>query len=262
MFKTSTNTVQKILKSFSEILHLDICFHDRLNLSQLSASWQRHTSRPCEIFKVAKGSHALCIEFDLYKIHEMLLKNPAARVVKCPAGYWQIVAGVFCDGIFAGVVFIGPFWTGREKTPCDELSLVKKSAIPSILTVAEALATQIGKHLLDVSSDTTDRRQKILRFVQSNLATRITLADIAKHMNLSRSRMGHVIKELCGVTFPELVNRLRLQEAARLLIASDRPVGEIANSVGYDEQNYFSRNFKKQYDISPREYRKKLFTGI
>jgi AraC-like DNA-binding protein len=174
-----------------------------------------------------------------------------------------MVAGVFSEGLFAGVVFVGPFWVGRSASPDAELVWRKKtSRLRPALTAVDALANELGRYLRETSTRPADRRQIILRFVQRHYGKPIGLNDLARDMNLSPSRMGHVVHEVCGMTFPALIAQTRLQEAARLLTSGDWPIGDIARQVGYDDQNYFSRSFRNTYAISPREYRKKYFTGI
>ena len=59
-----------------------------------------------------------------------------------------------------------------------------------------------------------------------------------------------------GKGFREYLTELRLTDAASLLRYSELSVTEIAYSVGFCESNYFSNVFKKQYGISPKDYRK------
>jgi AraC-like DNA-binding protein len=52
------------------------------------------------------------------------------------------------------------------------------------------------------------------------------------------------------------LRRLRLREACRLLVETAKPVGEIARTVGFDDELYFSRCFRKETRMAPRDYRK------
>ena len=54
------------------------------------------------------------------------------------------------------------------------------------------------------------------------------------------------------------INKIRIEKAAALFKNSDRSITEIAMEVGFDDSNYFSRIFKKQMGMSPREYKKTI----
>jgi AraC-like DNA-binding protein len=58
-----------------------------------------------------------------------------------------------------------------------------------------------------------------------------------------------------GVTFKELVQRKRLQVAARLLEQTGLSVSDVIVAVGYDNTSYFYRIFRARYGVSPKEYR-------
>jgi two-component system, response regulator YesN len=65
------------------------------------------------------------------------------------------------------------------------------------------------------------------------------------------------VRELFGATFPELVTSVKLREGARFLSSTDHPIGEVAAMVGYKDQNYFSRLFRRQFGLSPRSFRRR-----
>ena len=64
-------------------------------------------------------------------------------------------------------------------------------------------------------------------------------------------------KELFGRTFPELTRSIKMREAAARLSATVLPVGEVAALVGYEDPNYFSRLFAREFGMPPREYRRR-----
>jgi hypothetical protein len=63
-------------------------------------------------------------------------------------------------------------------------------------------------------------------------------------------------KKMTGRSALAYVNEYRIEKATVLLTKTDEPIGEIAESVGFDDLNYFSRVFKKVKKCSPGEYRK------
>lgn len=74
-------------------------------------------------------------------------------------------------------------------------------------------------------------------------------------MGLSSSYLCRVFKEETGVNINTYINNLRMAKAVRLLEDKNYYIKEVAISVGFDDQLYFSRLFKKYYGVTPSQYR-------
>jgi AraC-like DNA-binding protein len=77
---------------------------------------------------------------------------------------------------------------------------------------------------------------------------------MAKEMGMSRTNMHRKIKAITGFPPSELIRSIRLKRAANLLINQADSVSQIGLMVGFDDQSYFSKSFKKQYGVPPSEY--------
>lgn len=88
------------------------------------------------------------------------------------------------------------------------------------------------------------------------LAEEHCVEELARIAGLSASRFAHRFKEETGDSAIAYLLKLRLRQAARLLEFSGRSVKEVAGDVGFESPFYFSRQFKKHYSVSPREYQK------
>lgn len=82
-----------------------------------------------------------------------------------------------------------------------------------------------------------------------------SLTDIAETYHVSVAYLSRLMKQSTGETFKELLQVKRLSKAAQLLRESPLTVQDIIMAVGYDNTSYFYRIFKKQYGVSPKEYR-------
>jgi len=94
------------------------------------------------------------------------------------------------------------------------------------------------------------------QFIAKNLALDIGLDDIARHVSLSPSRLAHLFREQMGVNILRWREDQRIILAKHLLQNTHTPVAHIAGKVGYDDQLYFSRVFRKRVGLSPRDFRK------
>ncbi len=95
---------------------------------------------------------------------------------------------------------------------------------------------------------------EIMNYIQANYID-ITLDDIAEHFFLSKPYISKYIKEKSGMTFGELVKKIRMKKAKALLKSSNMTVENISLSVGYQNVEHFNRLFKKAYNMTPMQFR-------
>lgn len=95
----------------------------------------------------------------------------------------------------------------------------------------------------------------VLQYIQHNYQT-VTLASLAELFHYSEPHLCTLIKQNTGHTFTGLIKRLRLAEAIDYLTNTNLKIGEIAEKVGYNSADHFSRVFRSTYKMSPQEYRK------
>lgn len=96
---------------------------------------------------------------------------------------------------------------------------------------------------------------KATAYIKENLADKISLDMIADRVYLSKSYFCRIIKEELNCTFTEYVNRLRIDRSKYLLRNTSIPIAEIASIVGFGDQSYFTRVFKRQTGVAPGKYR-------
>ena len=101
-------------------------------------------------------------------------------------------------------------------------------------------------------------REKAVQFIQYNYSRSIDVADIASHVGVSRSHLYRVFMRHLGVSPNEYLIRFRINEACSLLRKKRFSIGEISYSVGFQDQLYFSRQFKKLKGVSPSKYLESL----
>ena len=98
------------------------------------------------------------------------------------------------------------------------------------------------------------RMIEIMNYIQANYID-ITLDDLAEKFFLSKPYLSKYIKEKSGMTFGELVKKIRMKKAKALLKSSNMTVENIALSVGYQNVEHFNRLFKKAYNMTPMQFR-------
>ena len=128
---------------------------------------------------------------------------------------------------------------------------------PDIIRASiEALIVAVNKieELGSADACTDARMIEIMNYVQTNYID-ITLDDLAEKFFLSKPYLSKYIKEKSGITFGDLVKKIRMKKAKALLKSSNMTVENIAMSVGYQNVEHFNRLFKKAYDMTPMQFR-------
>lgn len=121
------------------------------------------------------------------------------------------------------------------------------------------ILVQLRRALLDRATQTLEAEKpelldRVLAYVEENLARRITLGDIARRFYVSESTISHTFKEKMGASFYRCVTQRRLI-GAKTLIEKGLPLETVAAQSGFADYSGFYRAFKQEYGISPRQYR-------
>jgi AraC-like DNA-binding protein len=134
---------------------------------------------------------------------------------------------------------------------------------------ARALSASISRKLkedlpfvayreLTLEPDKDSAGTAIVRYIATNYTDpALDLESVASALGVNRNKVNDVLRTVLGMTFTGYLNKLRLTEAARLLLdGSSATVAQIAYSVGYSHVSYFNRLFKEEYGCTPKAFRK------
>lgn len=104
---------------------------------------------------------------------------------------------------------------------------------------------------IDEKKEITDAKH----YIKLNLHRTITLDETAKQVFLSPYYFSKLFKAETGITFVAYVSQQKMVQATELLCHSDLSISQIAKSLGFNQTSYFSRIFKKEYSMTPKEFR-------
>ena len=111
-------------------------------------------------------------------------------------------------------------------------------------------------------NDYVQRINKVVAYINNHLDETLDLKTLANEAALSDFHFHRIFKALKGEAIGGYITRLRLEATARLLRYTALTIEEIAFNIGYETSASLSKAFKKQYGISPTEYRTNKDTYI
>lgn len=95
-----------------------------------------------------------------------------------------------------------------------------------------------------------------LNYLETYYTSKKQVGDYAALMNMTPYRLNHITKSLVGKTCSTLINEHLIVEAKRQLLATSKKINEVAFYLGFDDNSYFIRFFKKHIGVSPSLFRK------
>lgn len=103
--------------------------------------------------------------------------------------------------------------------------------------------------------------QKIITTIDASITADLRLNTFAKELFMNPSYLSALFKSEVGMTLTDYVNKKRLKYSTALLKDTNLPIQEIAANCGIPDIHYYTRLFKREYEFTPREYRKKYMQG-
>jgi len=182
--------------------------------------------------------------------------------------YWSYFSGdcaeIYYDWIYSSCrqyVFHLGLNSSIEKLFQDMYATLERGYAPHYMLHSSNLL----KHLLSLLISEIDlhhlnnRKEveidSVVQIMMDNLDKKIRLSDLASKYSISRDHFIHLFQKKYGYTPMDYFIRMKVQKACELLVTTNKSIFEISASLGFSDQYYFSRLFKKKVGISPRTYR-------
>lgn len=144
----------------------------------------------------------------------------------------------------------------HDKKSCWQISLCGNTML--LLVACIRAFTDSKKQLL--KSEKPELLDDVVSYIESHLDEKISLTDIAQRFYVSESTIGQTFQKKMHVSFYHYVTQRRLI-AAKSMMLKENSLDELSEKVGFKDYSTFYRAFKKEFGISPKEYRNFIAEG-
>ncbi|MBO9618072.1 MAG: response regulator [Niabella sp.] len=143
----------------------------------------------------------------------------------------------------------------------EHLNAQVASLLANRIKIKDYFAKSPLAHLKTMAHTRVDEQflEQLQQTIEDNLAnTMLDVEFLANALNMSRPTLYRKIKSISDLSPNEMINLTRLKKAAELISTGNHHMNEIAETVGYNSLTQFSRNFQRQFEMTPSDYIKKM----
>ncbi len=135
-------------------------------------------------------------------------------------------------------------------------SLLGKAKIKFLVGILFIELLNNPQLIFSYSGDNYDmkRMMEILKYIEEEYK-RCNLKELSQKIKQPDYKICKLVKKTTGLTFIELVQEKRFEKTLELLRTSNFTIEDIINQIGYQNESYFYRIFKKKFGVSPKEYK-------
>lgn len=177
-------------------------------------------------------------------------KISGSFITRCKFGFVQIGVPLFRLNSHVATIYAGVWSRPLDKAHIRSVRAALEIFAKGALAYADEMSME-QPALKSIKSD-------ISLFIANHFNEEISTTTLAKHLSLSVSRTCHLILELFGKNFSQLLLDARIGHAIFLLQNSDFRIKEIATKCGFQSMEHFSRSFRHHTGQSPRAFRKAM----
>ena len=266
--------------AFYKLFHLPLDFMAPDNKT-FTICGKSHCNALCaRIMESEQGSN-LCAALVPRRVAEA--KRTGKPVIKaCHAGFYDALIPIFVENEYMGSLCVGQFL--KEKPEREKLESIRKEldfldlsieeleeycARTRVLTEEETeglieLVQMLGEYICETypklrffeSMRSSDPIHLAEQYIKRHYAKNLSVDGIARSVGMSKSYFLHKFTEQTGTSPIAYLNSYRILQAAEMLKSTNIPISEIAYNCGFHTLSHFNKQFQKQFNQSPRTYRR------
>lgn len=284
-----SHEIRAIFDAVTQLTGAGICLYDLRDFFYYDnvinkKSYAGHYCAFCRQVRSIPSGKAQCEKSDVENTVKLarLYKKPFFNV--CYLGLCEYVIPVLEDGELIAVAFLGQCRIrGEDEFPAfreriNGAGLNGEEFEPSFRALPELDRVSLvsGGRLLDIALSSIVRdnvalnapseadmslSEKIMSYIKTAYMSQISSSDIADRLHVNRCYLSRIFKKETGITICDYICRVRIENAKELLRRTMIPISSISFNVGFCDQNYFTRVFKRCTGATPGEFRRDNYMG-
>ena len=222
----------------------------------------------------SEGGLEKCLACDRENI-ECVLKTHQPRRYLCHAGLYEAAMPVVDNGEVSAIILFGQMlddsprevqWE-RVKKLCAwhndpeglhqafwHLRRISSEQMEACMEIARVCVSEVRLHGLN-TMDTRDDALRLKLYIDAHYAEPLTTDLLAESLHVGKTKLYDICRRRFNTTPIQLVTLVRIEAAQELLTTTRESVKSIAQTVGFTDQNYFAKVFRKEVGVSPSQYR-------
>lgn len=222
----------------------------------------------------ADGGPQKCLDCDRENI-EYVFRTHQPRRYLCHAGLYEVAMPVLEGGEVAAIIVFGQMLDDSPREEqwervrrqcawhCDldglhqaflHLPRISEEQMLACMEVARACVSEVRLNGLN-AAENRDDALRLKLFIDAHYAEPINTDVLAERLHMGKTKLYAVCQKRFRMTPMQLVTRARVEAAQELLLATRESVKSISQTVGFADQNYFTKVFRKEVGMAPTEYR-------
>ena len=201
--------------------------------------------RPHEFHKIDKSCTFLCLQVspELFRLDRRLAADSLfpTRVLADP------------DAVRRRLLVLTAAYL--ERRPQYELSCIGETCLLFSELLSAVPTHVVGREEQERLDKRNQRLRALIRFVDENYMHKIRLSDFAEAENCSMHYLSHFVKDALNQSFQEYVGSVRVNCACKLMADGNKRLLDICEEAGFSDYRYFSKAFKRQFGMTPEQYR-------
>ena len=251
----NTNEMNRIFELLNGVLKIRITFFD-LQSNEVNALNIQESSAFCHKMRRNKDFNLLCEECDRKNLELCKLKRDV-HVYHCHAGLLEGMVPLYkYNDIYLGAIVFGQVRDSESPVPDEYRSLTEDLPVSTVENMYKigALLKYLGEYICENELIKRCRQPwtaLFVEYVETHLDQQITLGGVSQAVTRSVSFLAHNIPKEFGMTLKQYVRQKRMLLAEKML-SEGKLVRECAYFLGYKDEFYFSRDFKKYFGYAPK----------
>lgn len=263
------------LKSFYSLTHMRVVLFD--NQSQEICSYPEEDSPFCQMVQNKLGLKEKCLESNKISF-ETCKKTNFFTLYTCHASLIEATAVLKNKGMILGYAMIGQcssfkdkvkryyemnhlfqekgYDVSRYKKEIEQIRYKNQEQFQSAAKILEALVNYL---LLEnfIRLNKSKFLQELDEYLESHLNKKVEVNDLCKHFGYGRTKLYEVASMHLNMSVAKYIVYFKMEKAKELLSDGHLKIIDVADALGFDDFNYFSKVFKRVTSLTPSEYREK-----